>query len=199
MQFSTLALAALSMGSAIAGAISGAPAYTTVYQSVADVNVVVQQQHDIIVDLTAHIAANAVVAVDVVVQIEAALQIISASIGSLGYPVLELGNAGSYPLNHDQLTTVPDLAHNYQSILVHVEAVANILTALNIKADVFVNIKAELQVILALSASITAHIFAYIQVAAPVYIKVFVQIKSIVVNIQALIAVVVSVACKISL
>ncbi|RWA08704.1 hypothetical protein EKO27_g6388 [Xylaria grammica] len=185
MQFSTFALAALSLGSAIASPVAGIASFDSARKAVSEAKVIVQQQLVQINILTNNASPNA----DTVTKIQSSLLTIGASVNALVVPVVALGNVGSATLSKDQIAAVPQFQNDFLNILVNLEAIGKKTTGGNLQKDVIAHFKPQLQWALAPAAPVSQSIITFINVAAPKYAN-YKNWAPYLVNIQGLIVVV---------
>ncbi|KAI1197086.1 hypothetical protein F5X97DRAFT_344031 [Nemania serpens] len=180
MQFTTFVLAALSMGSAIAGPIAGFKPFDDAVTAVAEARAVVQEQV-----ATINILINAAPTAETITKLQNSLVTVSANVNGLVGPALALVNIKS-TLGQVQLSTVPKFAADFQGLLISIEAIGKKVTGSGLSQNVIAQIKPELQLVLSTASPVARPIISFINVAAPSYVKEFQQVTSILVNIQAL-------------
>ncbi|KAI0550361.1 hypothetical protein F4679DRAFT_543051 [Xylaria curta] len=192
MQFSTFFLAALSMGSAIAGPLAGVQVFNNAVSAFSKAESVVQAQHAEISRLAKEEPSDAKT-----VEIQKCLLTISQSMNGLFDPALGLGNAGSVPLSKDQLSYVPQFSQSFLSIFVNIEAIGKIITGLN--KDQLAKVQPELELILSPAVPLARLVLAFINVSASAQAEAFLSISHPLRNIQALLKLVVDLDIKLGL
>ncbi|KAI0436207.1 hypothetical protein F4803DRAFT_543065 [Xylaria telfairii] len=188
MQFSTFVLAALSMGSAIAGPLAPAQAFTSVASAAANARSVVHNQL-----LEINLLVGGTPNAESVTKIQKCLVNVGQSVNSISGPAQALDGAGSVPLAGAQLNAVPEFAANLVGIAVDIQAIGKVLTGGRLTKDQQAQIQPELQWALAPAVPIVRPILAYIKIAAPSHTKVFQHISYPLRNIQALLKVVLAI------
>ncbi|KAI8948210.1 hypothetical protein F4801DRAFT_557913 [Xylaria longipes] len=192
MQFSSFFLAALSMGSAIAGPLAGVQVFNNAVSAFAKAQNVVQEQQAQISRLAKE-APNA----ENIVEIQKCLLTVGQSVNGLYDPALALGNVGSTPLSKDQLSYVPKFSQSFLSIFVDIEAIGKIVTSLN--KDQLAKVQPELQLVLSPAVSLARPVLAFVNVAAPSQGKAFQTVSHPLLNIQALLKLAVELDVKLGL
>ncbi|KAI1275926.1 hypothetical protein F5Y07DRAFT_368388 [Xylaria sp. FL0933] len=185
MQFSTVILAALSMGSAIAGPVTGYAAFNNAATAVANVNVVVQHEAANIKAATSG-AHNA----DTVAKVHRSLLNIGQNMNGLLAPVLALNTVGPNSLSKEQIAAVPKFQKDFQAVLVNLELIGKTVTSSNLDKNALAQVKPELQWVLASPGPIARSIIVFVGAAAPKYATYYESWTPYLLNIQALIVVV---------
>ncbi|KAI1110661.1 hypothetical protein F5Y14DRAFT_428331 [Nemania sp. NC0429] len=180
MQFTTFVVAALSMGSAIAGPIAGFKHFDNAVTAVAQAKTVVQEQL-----ATIEILVGGVHTAETVTKLQKSLVTVSANVNGLVGPALALVNVKS-TLSQVQLSAVPKFAEDFQGLLISIEAIGKKVTGSNLSQNVIAQIKPELQLVLSTASPVARPIISFINVAAPSYVPEFQKVTAILVNIQAL-------------
>ncbi|KAI1165943.1 hypothetical protein F5B18DRAFT_609256 [Nemania serpens] len=181
MQFTTFVLAALSMGSAIAGPIAGFKPFDDAVTAVSQARAVVQEQV-----ATINILINGAPTAETVTKLQKSLVTVSANVNGLLGPALALVNIKSTPLSQIQLSAIPKFAADFQGLLLSIEAIGKKVTGSGLTQTAIAQIKPELQLVLSTASPVTRPIISFVTVAAPGYVQEFQQVTSILVNIQAL-------------
>ncbi|KAI1123483.1 hypothetical protein F5Y10DRAFT_51726 [Nemania abortiva] len=186
MQFTTFALAALSLGSAIATPIVGFKPFDQAVVAVANAKTVVQEQVASI-----NVLLKGTPTDETVTKIQKSLVTVGAQVNGLHEIVLALGDFGSTPLSDAQLAKIPEFAENYKGIFIGIEAIGKKVTSSGLNVDVIAQVKPELQWVLSTASPIARPILAFVQVAAAVDVKLFTPVTTVLVNIQSLITLVI--------
>ncbi|KAJ8120492.1 hypothetical protein ONZ43_g2811 [Nemania bipapillata] len=187
MQFTNFFLAALSLGSAIAGPVAGFKPFDDATAAVAHAKTIVQEQVVVINALTKGTPTD-----ETVTKIQQSLVTVGANVNGLHAYVLALGQFGSTPLSQAQLAKVPQFAEDFRGIFINVEVIGKKLTGAGFSHDVVAQIKPELQWVLSTSGPIARPIIVFARIAAPIHIKLFTSVTSVLVNIQALVTVIIA-------
>ncbi|KAI0424961.1 hypothetical protein F5Y09DRAFT_322918 [Xylaria sp. FL1042] len=185
MQFSTVVLAALSLGSAIATPVTGFPAFNNAVATLANVNVVVQQETANIKAVTSG-AHNA----ETLAKVQHSLLTVGQSMNTLVAPVLALNTVGPHSLSTEQIAAIPKFQKDYQAVLVNLEIIGKRVTGSNFDKDALAQIKPELQWVLASPGPIARPIITLVNVATPKYASYYESWTPYLINIEALIVVV---------
>ncbi|KAI1184932.1 hypothetical protein F5B17DRAFT_446516 [Nemania serpens] len=180
MQFTTFVLAALSMGSAIAGPIASFKPFDEAVTAVAQARAVVQEQVT-----TINVLVKDAPTAETITKIQTSLLTVSANVnGLLGTALALVDVQGT--LNQVQLGAVPKFAEDFQGLLLSIEAIGKKITGSGLTQAAIAQIKPELQLVLSTASPVSRPIISFITVAAPGYVQQIEQATSILVNIQAL-------------
>ncbi|KAI0447611.1 hypothetical protein F4803DRAFT_270639 [Xylaria telfairii] len=179
MQFTTFALAALSMGSAIAlPVVDGLPAFGDALSVVGNVKAIVQTQVATITTLTKSTQAG-----ETVTKIEASLLTVGQSVNSLLPGLLTLANSPTSALSQKQIAAVPQLVSDCQAIFASVQSVGKTVvsglpqTALN-------QVQPELQWVLSTAGPVVKPLLSFTTSAVPVTSSVYEQVATSIAEVQ---------------
>ncbi|KAK5634276.1 hypothetical protein RRF57_009990 [Xylaria bambusicola] len=211
MQFSTFVLAALSLGSAIAGPVTGFVPFNNAASKVAEVKVLVQQEAANINSATSG-SPNAKAIADV----RKSLLTIGRGMNGLIDPVNELASAGPTSLTKEQIAAVPQFQKDFQTIFVNLDNIGKRISNGNFdKSECFSKsgfsnssadyqvaaisqVKPELQWVLASPTTISRPVIAFVDVAAPKYATYSYWYPSLI-SIDAIIRILVSIQIDLGL
>ncbi|KAI0503260.1 hypothetical protein F5B22DRAFT_559463 [Xylaria bambusicola] len=183
MQFSTFVLAALSVGSAIAGPVAGFVPFNNAASKVAEVKVLVQQEAANINSATSG-SPNAKTVADV----QKSLLTIGRGMNGLIDPVNALASVGPTSLTKEQIAAVPQFQKDFQTIFVNLEGIGKRISNSNLDKAAISQVKPELQWVLSSPATISRPVIAFVDAAAPKYATYSYWYPSLI-NIEALIVV----------
>ncbi|KAI1749920.1 hypothetical protein F4782DRAFT_286393 [Xylaria castorea] len=156
MQFTKLALAAFSLGSAIAAPVVGdLPALTDALSAVGNVKTIVQTQVATINTLTQGTPAG-----DAVTKIEASLLTVGQNVNGLLAPLLALANNPTTTLSAAQLSAVPQLVSDCQAIFEGVQTVGKTVVS-GLGQDALNQVQPELQWVLATAGPVVKPLISF--------------------------------------
>ncbi|KAI8953701.1 hypothetical protein F4801DRAFT_536309 [Xylaria longipes] len=181
MQFTTFALAAFSLGSAIAApVVDGLPAFTDALSAVGNVKTLVATQVTTINTLTQGTAAG-----DAVTKIEASLLTIGQNVNALLPSILGLANNAATPLSQGQLSSVPQLVSDCQAIFESVQTVGKTIVK-GLGQDALNQVQPELQWILSTAGPVVKPLVSFTTTAVPGTSAVFEEVNTTLAQIQGL-------------
>ncbi|KAI1735731.1 hypothetical protein F4680DRAFT_434335 [Xylaria scruposa] len=182
MQFTKLALAAFSLGSAIAAPVVGdLPALTDALAVVGNVKTVVQAQVATITTLT-----QATPAGDAVTKIEASLQTIGQNVNGLVAPFLALAQGPTTGLSATQLASVSQLVADCQAVVEGVQTVGKTVVS-GLGQDALSQVQPELQWVLATAGPVVKPLVSFTTTAVPGTSAVYQQVNSAVGQLQGVV------------
>ncbi|KAI0403436.1 hypothetical protein F4802DRAFT_289308 [Xylaria palmicola] len=182
MQLTTFLVAALSMGSAIAGPLVGVRAFddvaavlatarSDIHSELLTINVLVQQP------------SNAVS----VTKIQNCLVNVGQSLNTILTPAVALAASASTPLSKAQLSVLSRVARDFQGVFADVDVLGKKITGSALSRDQLIQVRPELQWVLSTVAPVSRPILAFVDVAAPGSAKDFRSVTPALVDIQALV------------
>ncbi|KAI0453084.1 hypothetical protein F5B21DRAFT_526313 [Xylaria acuta] len=181
MQFTTFALAAFSLGSAIAAPVVGdLPAFTDALTAVGNVKTIVETQVATITTLTQGTPAG-----DSVTKIEASLLTVGQNVNGLLGPLLALANNPAAPISASQLSSVPQLVSDCQAIVEGVRTVGKTVVK-GLGQDALNQVQPELQWVLSTAGPVVKPLVSFTTTAVPGTSAVFEQVNSGLAQIQGL-------------
>lgn len=192
MQFSTLALAALSMGSAIAApALSGLPvdlpvgdlpvglpAFDDVLSSVGNVKTIVDEQVTTVTTLFKGTPAG-----DATEQVQTVLLTVGQNVNGLINPVLALGNNVATPLSKGQLESLPQLVQDCQAIVAGLKTIGKTVVG-GLGQDGLNQVQPELQWVLSTAGPLVRPVVSFATTSVPGSGAVVEQVNSAVGELQ---------------
>ncbi|TRX96803.1 hypothetical protein FHL15_002109 [Xylaria flabelliformis] len=179
MQFTKLALAAFSLGSAVAAPVVGdLPALTDALAAVGNVKTIVQAQVATVTTLT-----QATPAGDAVTKIEASLQTIGQNLNGLVTPLLALAQGPTTGLSATQLASVSQLVSDCQTVVEGVQTVGKTVVS-GLGQDALNQVQPELQWVLSTAGPIVKPLISFTTTAVPGTSAVYQQVNSAVGQIQ---------------
>lgn len=182
MQFTTFALAALSLGSAIAGPISGFQGFDSAAAAVANARTIVEKQVTTITTLTKGPQDT-----ETITKVQQSLLTVSHTVSGLSPFGLALGEIGSTPLSQEQLAAFPEFTDNFHGLFIGIQTIGKSVTDGKLDQDSLAQIKPELQLVLATAGPVARPFISFVQVVVPGSAKAFKQVTTILVSIQGLI------------
>ncbi|KAI0469532.1 hypothetical protein F4859DRAFT_134462 [Xylaria cf. heliscus] len=181
MQFTTVALAAFSLGSAIAApVVDGLPAFTDALSVVGDVKTAVEAQVSTINSLV-----QATPAGDAVTQIEASLLTVGQNVNTLLPSILALTGNTTASLSQGQLTSVPQLVTDIQSIFEGVQTVGKSVVS-GLGQDALNEVQPELQWVLSTAGPVVKPLVSFTTTAVPGTSAVYSEVNTALAQVQSL-------------
>ncbi|KAI1174998.1 hypothetical protein F4777DRAFT_579445 [Nemania sp. FL0916] len=168
MQFTTFALAALSLGSAIAGPIAsplaGFAGFDDAVAAVTKVQSIVEEQAN-----TINVLVKSAPSTETITKIQQSLVNVGTNINALHNVGINLGNfdAVKTPLSKEQKAAVPDFASNFQGIFVTVQSISKTVTAGGLPQGVVAQVQPQLQLVLSTAAPVTKPVILFVTNAVP--------------------------------
>lgn len=201
MQFSTLALAALSMGSAIAAPalgglpvdlpvgdlpvgdlpikdLPGLPAFDDALSSVGNVKTIVTEQVTTVTTLL-----KGTPAADAADKVQTSLLTVGQNVNGLLGPILALGNNAATPLSQGQLTSVPQLVEDCQAIVAGLQTIGKTVVG-GLGQDGLNQVQPELQWVLSTAGPVVRPVVSFATTAVPGSGAVVEQVNSAVGELQ---------------
>ncbi|KAI8634392.1 hypothetical protein F5Y19DRAFT_210109 [Xylariaceae sp. FL1651] len=186
MQFTTFAIAALSLGSAIAAPAAnkvearGLLALDDALSAVGNVKVIVSQQVTTVTTLVQGTPAG-----DAVTKIEASLLTVGQSVSGLLSPVLALTNNAATPLTQGQISSVPQLVADCQAVVASIQTLGK--TVVNgLGQDALDQIQPELQWVLSTAGPVVKPVVSFATTAVPGTSPVIGEVQTGVASLQKL-------------
>ncbi|KAI1826846.1 hypothetical protein F4861DRAFT_17667 [Xylaria intraflava] len=182
MQFTTFAVAALSMGSAIAQPLTGLVGFTDVTAAVSQARTLVQTEVTTIQTLAQGDINNITIS-----KIQQSLLNVGQTVNGLVKPVVSLAGVNTTPLTQGQITAVPALLQDVQKIVVGTQTIAKSVASGQQK-DSLSQVQSELQFVLGPVSLIGNNVVSFATAAVPATSTVFVQVQSLLGGLQPLLA-----------
>ncbi|RYC61522.1 hypothetical protein CHU98_g4695 [Xylaria longipes] len=182
MQFTTFALAAFSLGSAIAApVVDGLPAFTDALSAVATSRLLLRHR----LPPSVYTLTQGTPAGDAVTKIEASLLTIGQNVNALLPSILGLANNAATPLSQGQLSSVPQLVSDCQAIFESVQTVGKTIVK-GLGQDALNQVQPELQWILSTAGPVVKPLVSFTTTAVPGTSAVFEEVNTTLAQIQGL-------------
>ncbi|KAJ3562417.1 hypothetical protein NPX13_g8573 [Xylaria arbuscula] len=191
MQFSTIVLAALSLGSAIASPVGGFAPFNSAASKVANVKLIVGQEANRI-----NSWASGVPNANTIASVKKSLVTIRSNMNQLVETVSPLESAAKDSLSKEQIASVKQFQNDIKDIFVNLESVGNSVTNSNFDKTALSQFNPDLQSALTSAPLVSANVLAFINLAAPSYATYSYWYPSLI-QIDALISIIINLNLKI--
>ncbi|KAI2631785.1 hypothetical protein GGS21DRAFT_491688 [Xylaria nigripes] len=182
MQFTTFALTALSMGSAMAQPLAAVTSFTEVTTAIVKANTLIEKQVTSITSLT-----SGEITVDLIADVEKIVVDVGEIVGEIIEPVLGLVSLQQVKFTEAQLAGIPDLLKNTQTMVSHVQTVSKCV-AVTKQKNSNVNAQTELSYVLGNTGLVAERVVKFVTVAVPTTSSVFVTVQGLLTPLEALLA-----------
>ncbi|GAP93118.1 hypothetical protein SAMD00023353_10700030 [Rosellinia necatrix] len=161
MQFTTFALAALSMGSTIAAPALGLVSFDNALAYTGNVKTIVEEQVTKITTVFSGTPAE-----NAVTQVQGSLLIIGQNVNGLVGPLVALGNDATTPLTQGQLASVPQLVSDCQAIVSGIKTIGKTVVG-GLSEDGLNQVQPELQWVLSAAGPVVRPVVAFTTTNVP--------------------------------
>ncbi|KAI3323854.1 hypothetical protein HD806DRAFT_76274 [Xylariaceae sp. AK1471] len=180
MQFTTFALAALSLGSAIAAPAVGLPAFNDALSAVGNVKIIVSKQVATVTTLV-----QGTPGADAISKVQESLLTVGQNVNGILAPIQALGNTGATPLSPAQIASVPQLVKDCQAIFAGVQTLGKTVVS-GLGQNALNEVQPELQWAISTAAPITRPLISFVTTAVPGTSPVIAQVNPVLAQIQTI-------------